>query len=54
MLRDVASSTCWRERLSYIVRGPGWANAHRAERAAANGSSVTEPTTPVLEVPVSA
>ena len=34
MLRDVAASTSWRERLSYVVRGPGWANAHRAERAA--------------------
>jgi sterol desaturase/sphingolipid hydroxylase (fatty acid hydroxylase superfamily) len=54
MLRDVASSTSWRERLSYIVRGPGWANAHRAEREAANGSAVRAPTTPVLEVPVSA
>lgn len=54
MLRDVASSTSWRERLSYIVRGPGWANAHRAERDAASGSTVTAPTTPVLEVPVSA
>jgi sterol desaturase/sphingolipid hydroxylase (fatty acid hydroxylase superfamily) len=54
MLRDVASSTSWRERLSYIVRGPGWANAHRAERDAANGSAVTEPAPPVLEVPVSA
>ena len=34
MLRDVAASTSWSERLSYIVRGPGWANDHRAERAA--------------------
>jgi sterol desaturase/sphingolipid hydroxylase (fatty acid hydroxylase superfamily) len=54
MLRDVASSTSWTERLSYIVRGPGWANAHRAERGAAHGSTRPEPTTPVLEVPVSA
>ncbi len=35
MLRDVASSTSWRERLSYVVRGPGWATRHRAEVAAA-------------------
>ncbi|HUI02843.1 MAG TPA: sterol desaturase family protein, partial [Acidimicrobiales bacterium] len=35
MVRDVASSTSWRERLSYIVRGPGWATQHRAEREAA-------------------
>jgi sterol desaturase/sphingolipid hydroxylase (fatty acid hydroxylase superfamily) len=25
ILRDVAHSTTWRERLSYVVRGPGWA-----------------------------
>jgi sterol desaturase/sphingolipid hydroxylase (fatty acid hydroxylase superfamily) len=35
MLRDVASSHSWRERFSYLVRGPGWANAHRAELASA-------------------
>jgi sterol desaturase/sphingolipid hydroxylase (fatty acid hydroxylase superfamily) len=35
MLRDVASSRSWHERLSYVVRGPGWANAHRAELASA-------------------
>jgi sterol desaturase/sphingolipid hydroxylase (fatty acid hydroxylase superfamily) len=31
MLGDVARSTSWRERLSYVVRGPGWASRHRAE-----------------------
>jgi sterol desaturase/sphingolipid hydroxylase (fatty acid hydroxylase superfamily) len=31
MLRDVAGATSWRERLSYVVRGPGWATRHRAE-----------------------
>jgi len=35
MLADVASSTSWRERLSYVVRGPGWANDHRAAVASA-------------------
>ena len=54
MLRDVADSTSWTERFSYIVRGPGWANAHRAERAAGNGSAPQEPTPPALEVSVSA
>ncbi len=56
MLRDVASSTTWRERLSYIVRGPGWATAHRAERAAAAAVDpvVAVPPPPDLEVPVSA
>jgi sterol desaturase/sphingolipid hydroxylase (fatty acid hydroxylase superfamily) len=34
MLRDVARSTSWGERLSYVLRGPGWATRHRAEVAA--------------------
>jgi len=39
LLRDVARSTSWSERLSYVVRGPGWANRHRAEmEAAGNGA----------------
>jgi len=29
MIRDVASSTGWTERLSYVFRGPGWAIRHR-------------------------
>jgi len=31
----VAGSTSWRERLSYVLRGPGWADRHRREVAAA-------------------
>jgi sterol desaturase/sphingolipid hydroxylase (fatty acid hydroxylase superfamily) len=32
MLRDVAQSRTWRERLSYVVRGPGWAyEQHKAK-----------------------
>ena len=54
MLRDVADSTSWRERLSYVVRGPGWANAHRAERAAVDVSARSEADSPEFEVPVSA
>ncbi len=50
MLRDVAASTSWTERLSYLVRGPGWATAHRAERAAARGP-VPSSFGPDLEVP---
>jgi sterol desaturase/sphingolipid hydroxylase (fatty acid hydroxylase superfamily) len=38
MLRDVRQSTSWRERLSYVVRGPGWAYRRRAERDAQRGS----------------
>jgi sterol desaturase/sphingolipid hydroxylase (fatty acid hydroxylase superfamily) len=34
ILRDVAASTSWGERLSYVVRGPGWPARHRAELAA--------------------
>jgi sterol desaturase/sphingolipid hydroxylase (fatty acid hydroxylase superfamily) len=43
MLRDVARSTTWRERLSYVVRGPGWANRHRAEIEAAAGGKPGTP-----------
>jgi sterol desaturase/sphingolipid hydroxylase (fatty acid hydroxylase superfamily) len=53
MLRDVASSTNWRERLSYIVRGPGWATAHRAESVLVEAGSVERgPSRSDLEVPV--
>ena len=30
MARDIASSTGWVERLSFVFRGPGWAMRHRA------------------------
>jgi sterol desaturase/sphingolipid hydroxylase (fatty acid hydroxylase superfamily) len=39
ILRDVAASTSWRERLSYVVRGPGWAARHRAEPAEPAGAA---------------
>ncbi len=32
MLRDVSRSTSWRERLNFVLRGPGWAYARHAER----------------------
>ena len=32
MLRDVARSTTWRDRISFVLRGPGWAYARHAER----------------------
>jgi sterol desaturase/sphingolipid hydroxylase (fatty acid hydroxylase superfamily) len=35
ILRDVADSTNWRDRLSYVLRGPGWAYERHAERDAA-------------------
>ena len=34
MLRDVSRSESWRERLSFVVRGPGWAYRRHAERGA--------------------
>lgn len=41
ILRDVASATSWRERLSYVIRGPGWATEHRASVASGNGKLST-------------
>ena len=35
MLRDVARSRTWRDRLSHVVRGPGWSYARRADAAMA-------------------
>jgi sterol desaturase/sphingolipid hydroxylase (fatty acid hydroxylase superfamily) len=32
---DVAASTTWRDRLGFVLRGPGWAYRRRAERAPA-------------------
>jgi len=34
MLRDVRSATTWRDRLSYVFRGPGWAYDRRAQTEA--------------------
>ena len=33
ILRDVAHSTSWKDRLSFVFRGPGWAYQRHAERA---------------------
>jgi sterol desaturase/sphingolipid hydroxylase (fatty acid hydroxylase superfamily) len=33
MFDDVAGSTSWRERLSFVLRGPGWAYERRAQKA---------------------
>jgi sterol desaturase/sphingolipid hydroxylase (fatty acid hydroxylase superfamily) len=32
ILRDVAAATTWRDRLSHVVRGPGWSYARRSVR----------------------
>jgi sterol desaturase/sphingolipid hydroxylase (fatty acid hydroxylase superfamily) len=34
ILRDIAHSTTWHDRLSFVLRGPGWAYRRHAERAA--------------------
>jgi sterol desaturase/sphingolipid hydroxylase (fatty acid hydroxylase superfamily) len=34
IVRDIARSTSWRDRLSFVLRGPGWAYQRHAERAA--------------------
>jgi sterol desaturase/sphingolipid hydroxylase (fatty acid hydroxylase superfamily) len=33
ILRDVAASKTWRDRVSFVVRGPGWADRRRREMA---------------------
>lgn len=35
LLSDVARSTSWRDRVSFLVRGPGWAHERRLEQLAA-------------------
>jgi len=44
MLRDVARSRTWTDRLSYVLRGPGWAGRRRAQQLA-DGSTdrIAEP-----------
>jgi sterol desaturase/sphingolipid hydroxylase (fatty acid hydroxylase superfamily) len=34
IIRDIAHSTTWRDRLSFVLRSPGWAYRRHAERAA--------------------
>ena len=38
IVRDVAHSTTWHDRLSFVLRGPGWAYRRHAERAPAGSS----------------
>jgi hypothetical protein len=37
ILRDVANSATWRDRLSFVLRGPGW--AYERHRLEAEGSA---------------
>jgi hypothetical protein len=46
MFRDVANSSTWRDRLSFVLRGPGWAyDRHRldAEPGAAPAAVTAAP-----------
>jgi sterol desaturase/sphingolipid hydroxylase (fatty acid hydroxylase superfamily) len=40
ILRDVSRSDNWRDRLSFVLRGPGWAGRRRAAMEAAGADSV--------------
>jgi hypothetical protein len=39
MMRDVARSNSWGDRLSFVLRGPGWATRHRPEGVVANADT---------------
>ena len=43
IVKDVAESDNWRDRLSFVFRGPGWAYRRHAERAAAANVPPVEP-----------
>ena len=43
IIRDVARSRTWRERFSFVFRGPGWAYRRHAEREAAEAGRLGEP-----------
>ena len=45
ILRDVAGSQNWTDRLSFVLRGPGWAYARHAELAASPTDETLEPVT---------
>ena len=42
IVRDVAASTTWRDRLSFVFRGPGWAYRRHAEAKGAQPDDLTE------------
>lgn len=47
ILRDVARSTSWRDRLGHVLRGPGWSeNQHRLREAGA-GAGASDSSVPV-------
>lgn len=48
MFRDVARSRTWRDRLSFVVRGPGWAARRRTEQLSNVSNRTGEPAGPAL------
>lgn len=46
MFRDVARSTTWRDRLSFVLRGPGWAMRRREELESAPGAQSSGASSP--------
>jgi len=47
IVRDVAGSTTWRDRLSFVLRGPGWAYERHRQLAAEGEGIVDDPETAV-------
>ncbi len=43
IVRDVAGSTTWRDRLGFVLRGPGWAYERHRELAAEGHAIVADP-----------
>ena len=43
IVRDIADSTSWHDRLSFVLRGPGWAYERHRRRSPAASSSELGP-----------
>lgn len=43
MLRDVAGAGSWRERVGYLVRGPGWSGRRRGRSGTATAPALSTP-----------
>ena len=43
IVRDVAGSTSWRDRLGFVLRGPGWAHERHRQLAAEGDAIVDDP-----------
>ncbi|MGO8875590.1 MAG: sterol desaturase family protein [Acidimicrobiales bacterium] len=52
MFRDVARSRTWRDRLGFVLRGPGWASRRRAQLAPSGTAAEEAVSAPAGERPV--